>query len=262
MFRLLIVVVLGALIAWGVSVQRNPYRTALPLEVADLRPIQGKLDKLPAADRELVLGYLQRSRGDVLPAHLADPDEPLTARTFAEAIKLQRQFLERQAVITAQLKAQEAVRDEAMAPLRAALGIRLVKREIVARGELLGKPLFSSRRDGRLVAHAIDNHQVVVTTYRLENNSGYTSIAGVKANVRVRKQGSSRYDLGDLSSCYIAHDAPIPTGEGIDIRCANTNKQVSEADRAYVDLPVDDLVIDWEPKLIRFGDGKELAVKD
>lgn len=262
MFRLFLIAVLGALVAWGVSVARDPYRTGLPLDVTDLTPIKGPLAKLPAADRELVLGYLQRSRGDVLPANVADPDEPFTARTFAEAIKLQKQFIERQAVIVAKLKAREAERDKEMAPLREALDIQLVKREILPRAQLVGAPLHSALPDGRVAKRAIDTRMVQVTTYRLLNTSGYTGIQSIKANVRVRKVGSSRYDLSPLDSCYISHISTIPTGESAEIRCANLHREAGDADRSYIDMPASDLVIDWEPKQIRFIDGKELAVAD
>jgi hypothetical protein len=258
MFRLLAIIALGALIYWGVSLQRSPYRTTLPLEVADLRPIQPQLAKLPAAERELVLGYLQRSRGDVLPANLADPDEPFTARTFAEAIKLQKDFLAKDAIRVAKQKEREAVREAAMEPLRAALRLRLVKREILPRSELQGVSLYASPSRAKAAVHSENASQTLVSTYRLYNNTNEASIESVKANVRIRKAGSSRYDLSDLSSCYITHNTPIPPGEGVEIRCANLNRQASDADRAYLDMPADDLVIDWEPKQIRFSNGKEL----
>lgn len=262
MFRLLLVLGLAALIAWGVSVQRDPYRTALPLEVADLSPLAPQLGKLPAADRELVLGYLERSHGDVLPAKFADPDEPLTARTFAEAINLQKQFLDKQAGLMAKLKAREAEREAALAPLRAALDISLVKREIVPLGELVGQPLLAPNARTKAALGGSNDRPIMVSTYRLLNNSKAVGIQSLTANVRIRKAGSDRYALGELSSCYITHDRPIRSGESSEIRCANTNRAASEADRAYLAMPLDDLVIDWEPQRIRFNDGQELVAND
>jgi hypothetical protein len=257
-FRLILVIALGSLIYWGVSLQRSPYRTTLPMDTADLRPIQPQLAKLPSAERELVLGYLERSRGDVLPASMADPDEPFTAHTFNEAIKLQKDFLAKDAIRVAKQKEREAVREAAMEPLRAALRLSLIKREIVPRSELQGIQFFSSPSRGKAAVRNGDASQTLVSTYRLYNNTNEASIGAVKANVRIRKVGSSRYDLGDLSSCYINHNTPIPPGEGVEIRCANLNRQASDADRAYLEMPADDLVIDWEPQQIRFVNGKEL----
>lgn len=262
MFRWVLVVVFGALALWGVSIMRDPYRTALPLDVSDLSPIQKPLSRLPESDRQLVLGYLQRSRGDVLPPQFADPDEPFTARNFAQAIKLQKQFLERDKVRVAQLKAREAEREKAMAPLRAALGIQMVKREIVSRSDVVGSPLFSSLPNGRVAKRPIDPRMILMTTYRLSNDSGYTGIQSIKASVTVRKAGSSRYDLAYLESCYISNAPTIPSGTSIEVRCANLNREAGVAERAYVDMPESDLVIDWEPKQIRFSDGKELVASD
>ena len=79
-------IVAALLIALGVyGAVRKPYGTLLPLDVSDLSGIQPQLDRLDSEERELVLGYLKRSNGDVLPAAMADPDTPFTARTFGEA---------------------------------------------------------------------------------------------------------------------------------------------------------------------------------
>ncbi len=66
--RDLILFVLVCAVIYGLYlVGTDPYRTTLPMDVADLSPIQPALDKLPPKDRELVTDYLKRSNGDVLP---------------------------------------------------------------------------------------------------------------------------------------------------------------------------------------------------
>lgn len=90
--NLLMKIALVALVVWGVMTWRDPYRTRLPLDVSNLSALQPQLDRLPEADKAYVLAYLGRSHGDVLPPAFADPDEPFTARTFAEAIALQKKF--------------------------------------------------------------------------------------------------------------------------------------------------------------------------
>lgn len=90
--RLLVLAAVVGLIAVGVFRRPDPHRTLLPIGSTDLSSVRPQLEALPDSERVLVLEYVRRSGGDVLPPKLADPDEPLTARTFADAIALQRRF--------------------------------------------------------------------------------------------------------------------------------------------------------------------------
>ena len=114
---ILLILVLAAVVGLY-RIGTDPYRTALPMEVEDLSPIEPQLAKLPPEDRELVTDYLKRSNGDVLPAQFADPDDPLTARTFAEAIALEKTHREKMKVEQARLAAFRAERDAQFKPLR------------------------------------------------------------------------------------------------------------------------------------------------
>ena len=82
--------VLGVVALLGYAIHRgqDPLRTALPFGTTDLSSVDVALQKLQADDRGLVEAYVKRSSGDVLTTKFADPDEPFTARTFAEAIAL------------------------------------------------------------------------------------------------------------------------------------------------------------------------------
>ena len=85
--RLIIVVALmGALGLYGAL--RKPYGTLLPLDVDDLSEIQPQLDRLGAQERELVLGYLKRSNGDVLPASMAAPNMSPSSTTALKRSRL------------------------------------------------------------------------------------------------------------------------------------------------------------------------------
>src|SRR6188768_385636 len=138
---------------------RDPRTTRLPLDLAEIPKIQPQLDKLPAEERELVLAYLQRSKGDVLPAKFADPDAPLTARTFAEAIKLQREWKVKFAKENERIEALAEAREEAYEPLRRAISATLLKREILTADEASGRQPTPGR--------ALNNNEVLVVTYRL-----------------------------------------------------------------------------------------------
>lgn len=240
--RLLTAIVLVVLTIWGVSVERSPHRTALPFGSTDLAPIQSKLDRLPATERELVYAYVKRSNGDVLPPKFADPEYPLTARTVGEAIELQRRFLKKKEAVDAKAREQEVARNKALAPLRDALNIVLLKREIA--------PLF---RDGL---------PKLISTYRVENTSGQT-IDSFKASVEILKAGQQFSHLGQLGGCYIEHNQPLSSGQSTEIRCGNSNLgEASNKEREYVDMTADQLSIHWFPKLIHFSDGTELKFDD
>lgn len=238
----------------GAACQRDPRATALPFGTTDLSSVKANLDRLPKDEKDLVVAYVTRSRGDVMPANMADPDEPLTARTFAEAIKLQRDFLRKEAGDNAKAEARQADRDADLAPLRAAIEVTLVRREIVARQDLTG-PREAYRGGAK---QAIDTRQVALTTYRLRNTAsqGIDSVAG---SVKVRKARREGGELGILASCYIEHDEPLRTGESTEVHCGDTNKSVSDADRQFIEVPESDFFIEWEPRSVRFNDGRTLT---
>ncbi|MBL8301073.1 MAG: hypothetical protein JNN30_22265 [Rhodanobacteraceae bacterium] len=226
---------------------RKPYGTRLPLDVDDLSEIQPQLDRLSESERELVLGYLKRSNGDVLPAALADPDEPLTARTFGEAIELQQAFLHTQAERNAVAAQRRAERDRGFAPLREALELRLVRRELLTPQQVTG---IGSAKP---VVDRSDSGQTLVVTYRLVNNSG-REIASAKGSVEV-------FDLQDQrrTECWIEQRDRIEPFARIDVRCGNAMRRAGEAERALVELPADQLRLVWEPAEIVFADGSRLA---
>ncbi len=231
---------------------RNPMGTTLPLNLADIPKIQPQLDKLTPEDRELVLGYLNRSKGDVLPAKFADPDEPLTARTFAEAIKLQREFKAKQAVNNQRMEGLREARESGMEPLRKALSVDLVKREIVTSDEATGR----EARQGQ----ALNTRPVLMTTWRLINSSGDTiTRASGSATVRTTSDPNS---LMGIAGCYINRSEPIAIGDIIEIRCGNVNKQAGDAEKEFVNLPESSLIVTWEPQSITLASGKVMKSTD
>jgi hypothetical protein len=224
------------------------HSTPLPLNLSDIPTIQAKLDKLPAEESELVLAYLRRSNGDVLPAKFADPDSPFTARTFGEAIKLQREYKVKHAVDIARMEAAKAAREAALEPLRKALSIEIVSREILSADEASG------RQPGP--GQAIDSRAALVTTYRLRNTT-FETMTAASGSVTVRTKSDPKSLLG-AAQCWINHTEPLSAGQAAEVRCGNLAKGASDADKAFVALPESSLIITWEPRSITFESGKVL----
>lgn len=262
-------ILITAAILWGVYIIRDPYRTHLPFGTTDLSSIQDRLDRLPEEDRTLVVEYVTRTNGDVLPPAMADPDDPITARTVSEAIALQKNFRIKQDKLEAQAQERLAIRNKALEPLRAALSVTLEKREILPREELTIHPKILQEIRGREVKRAIDNTMISVTTYRLTNTSE-NAIETVKVGIDIRKRPAKPKRLIEsfelsLEHCYIdglPQNTPLAPQASVSVRCGNTHKQASAADKAFINMPEDELLLEYTPKLIRFADGKTLEFKD
>jgi hypothetical protein len=249
----LVVGLLLVLCALGVrQLAIGVYGTRLPLDMKDLPQLEPKLAKLKPAERELVLGYLARSKGDVLPAKFADPDDPLTARTFGEAIELQRAWLVRDAQRQAKADALAAERDAAMRPLRDATDVRLVRRQILTVDELYGLPDSTTNTRGQTVKQPLRRDGVLVVTWRLRNTSGRT-LASTQGSVSLRGADGWR-----VTDCWIDHTGTLQPGEGVEVRCGNTNRTAGDADRAFVAASASDYYLVWEPRTVTFADGTTL----
>lgn len=241
---LIVVAVLAALGLYGAL--RKPYGTLLPMDVRDLSEVQPQLDRLGDDERALVLGYLKRSNGDVLPPAMADPDSPFTARTFGEAIELQKRFLREQAERDAVTAQRRAERDHLLEPLREALGLRLLRRELLSRDQALGIA------DTGGAKRADDGARVLVVTYRLSNASG-RDIASAKGAVDVFDADGRR-----RTHCWLEQDA-LEAFASTELRCGNAMRSADPDERAFAELPADSLRLEWEPAEIVFADGSRLS---
>jgi hypothetical protein len=241
---LIVAAVLAALGLYGAL--RKPYGTLLPMDVHDLSEVQPQLDRLDDDERALVLGYLKRSNGDVLPPAMADPDFPFTARTFGEAIELQKRFLREQAERDAVAAQRRAERDRLLEPLRDALGLRLLRRELLSRDQALGIA------DTGGAKRADDGTRVLVVTYRLSNPSG-RDIASAKGSVDVFDADGRR-----RTHCWLEQDA-LEAFASAELRCGNAMRNADPDERAFAGLPADGLRLEWEPAEIVFADGSRLS---
>lgn len=240
------------ILAAGIGLYRigtDPYRTALPFEVEDLSPIEPQLAKLPPEDRQLVTDYLKRSNGDVLPAQFADPDNPLTARTFAEAIALEKTHREKMKVEQARVAAWRAERESQFQPLRDIVSARIVNREELPADQIYGSldAGFGKSASGGGGERGL----VTVLTYRFMNRSNRT-ITALRGNLEVVGSG-----LMPAASCWIDDQERLPALEHRDLRC-RTPADAAAADRALMQRPLNQIRLEWYPKEIRFDDGQVL----
>lgn len=253
--RDLIMFVLVCAVIYGLyAVGTDPYRTTLPMEVADLTPIQPALDKLPPEDRELVTDYLKRSNGDVLPEQFADPDAPLTARTFAQAIALQKDFRVTMAAQDKEAAARRAVREAAMQSLRDVVGVRLVKRELLTRAEIFAMPSATGSVK-RANPGSPNDPLIQVMTYRVSNRSART-VAAFSGSVKIPGKG-----LMPAADCWIDERASLEALASREVRCGNTNRGANDEEREAVTRPMSEITLVWNPAEVTFADGSVLKAQ-
>jgi hypothetical protein len=89
-YLLIAILIVAGIVA--TRIVNNPLNTHLPLSNAEMAALTAELDALEPEERRLVLAYMQRSNGDRVPAMVGDPDAPLTASTFGEAVELQKAY--------------------------------------------------------------------------------------------------------------------------------------------------------------------------
>jgi hypothetical protein len=242
------IAIAASLIVCAAACSPDPHATRLPTDPKDVAKVQPQLNRLPPDERQLVLDYLARSQGTVLPTHLADPDAPLTAATFGEAIKLQRKYAFKHAADTATMEKVRAAREAGFQPLRKALQVELVQREILPFDQVSGRQPMPGQ--------AINDKPVLVNTFRLRNTSAET-ITQAAGSVKVRAV-SDPAALTTLADCYITRGEPIEAGQSVEMRCANLAVRASAADQEYVAMPGSTLVLTWEPQSITFASGTVL----
>jgi hypothetical protein len=250
-FALLVgVAIVFALIHYG----RDPHRAHLPFGSTDLSTAESDLRRLATDERALVEAYVKRSNGDVLPPSMADPDNPLTARTFGEAIALQRKWNEKMHAQEAVAATRAAERDRAMAPLRDAVSARVAQREILTRDELNERqsPGYLQR------AHRVDTDPVFVITVAIDNHTD-ADIVGLQGSLQARDRDA--YLPMDLCWVDLNEQRTIAAHSRSEITCAHPHRNAGAQERDFVADPPGRFTVTWEPKLVRLGDGKVLESK-
>jgi len=240
------------LLAFLLHRNHDPLRTALPFGTTDLSSVESALQRLKADDRALVEAYVKRSHGDVLLPSMADPEQPFTARTFAQAIALEKAWDIKRDAQEAVAAKDAAARDEAMAPLRALVEADVQRAEILSPRQLI-KP--REPVDGVISALPSDKATVFVVTVSLHNLSSKAIVA-----VTGSLEAQDRDAILPLDLCWVdvGPQDRIEPASRTEIRCANLHRQVSKEQRAFMDAPPGRFTLVWKPKSVQLEDGTRI----
>lgn len=251
--RILFVSAVIIVLAIFVHRSRDPMRAALPFGTTDLSSVEPALQRLKPDDRALVEAYVKRSHGDVLLPSMADPEQPFTARTFAQAIALEKAWDIRRDAQDAMAAKNAAARDEVLAPLRALVDAQIERTEIMSPRQLEAprQPV-----DGVISALPSDKADVFVATVSL-HNLGSKAIISVSGSL----QATDRESPLPVDLCWV-DVGPLnridPAGS-TEIRCANLHRRASDRQRAFMNSP-DRFTVVWTPKSVQLDDGTRLEV--
>ena len=248
---ILTVLVIGSAAFLLQRLSADPHDTRLPFGTTDLSTVQKALARLPGAERALVEAYVARSRGDVLTAKFADPDEPLTARTFAEAIELQRAWESRKKVLDAHLAELREQREARLAPLRAVVRASIVKAEIITRNEYQARtnPHFYQQ------PYRVDSSPTFITRIRVQN-LGNEPIVALQGSLQA--SDSQAYLPLDLCWIDLGSEQTIGTAGTVEFYCGHDYRGASQQHRDFVERPEGRFEVTWEPKYVRLASGREL----
>lgn len=248
---ILTVLVIGSAVFMLQRLTNDPHDTKLPFGTTDLGSVQKALAKLPGDERALVEDYVKRSRGDVLPTKLADPDEPLTARTFAEAIELQRAWEAKKKVLDARIAELNAQREARLAPLRAVVRASIVKAEIITRNEYQARsnPQFYQQ------PYRVDTSPTFITRIRVQN-LGNEPIVELQGSLQA--SDNQAYLPMDLCWIDLGSDQTIPTAGTLEFNCGHDYRGASQQHRDFVERPEGRYEVKWEPKYVKLASGQEL----
>lgn len=248
-----VVIVLAIAAGIGFMVQRgnDPHRTQLPFGSTDLSSVEKQLAVLPAEERSLVEAYVVRSNGDVLTPQFADPDMPFTARTFGEAIALERAWKIKQGELDEKAAGLKAQRDAQMAPLREIVRASVLKSEIITRNDYEARinPAFYQS------AYRVDKDPVFVTRVRIQNRSN-ERLVGMKGALQARDSES----FLPMQLCWIdlRSDQEIASGGTLDLDCGNVSRGADTQQQDFVRNPAGRFQIEWLPKYVKLASGREL----
>jgi hypothetical protein len=231
---------------------RDPLHTQLPFGTTDLQSVQPALSRLRAADRAMVEAYVKRSNGDRLPEKMADPESPFTARNFGEAIALQKKWEEKTRGQAAAASTEASAHEASMEDLRDAVAVRVARREIVPLTQAT-QPLGTGKP--KLASYSAD-YNVFVAGITVFNHAN-SEIVELKGAVKARdKQTHQTLDI-----CQLDDHHRIPASGDFEVRCGKGSNEATADDEAFVADAPGRFQIVWEPRLVRYADGKVLESK-
>ena len=241
--NVLVVVALGVVVVLGARHSRDPRITELPFGSTDLSSVQAQLAKLPDEERALVESYVKRTNGDYLPAGMGDPDNPMTARTFAEAIALEQAW-------KVKMQGEQAQADARLAPLRALVDARVVKAEVLSSAQ------FAARRGQPQPGQATMRSEGETFVVRIRvQNTGNETLASMTGSLKAR----DRDEYLPLDLCWIdfSQHAPMAPGASEEIECGG-RAGVSDQQRAFATGAPGRFTVVWEPREVVLASGRRV----
>lgn len=244
-------IVLIALLVAGIRCSRDPLRTELPFGSTDLSPVEAQLSRLPAEDRARIEAYVQRSKGEYLPLGMGDPEQPFTARSFAEAIELQREWELRMEKDAEAQGAREMERQAALAPLRAIVSAEIVSARL-ASAEPAQRAQGTAARMTQGASVGVDASLHLTLRVR---NLGSQAVVHLAGQLRARDR---EQPLG-LRLCYfeIAEHNALAAQEVREFDCAH-RQPAGEQDRAFAASTPGRFTVEWLPRELTLADGRTL----
>lgn len=257
----------GSYLLWQ---QQQPENTRIPGARSPVEAVSGKLGQLPQADRVLVVGYLLRQRGEV-PSFSATDSGPFTARTFAEALKLQKAFLEKP-TRSPDAVVRTGLQDAAARPLREAVDLTGMELLVAAPGDGHYTPVRRSaqsaasrsmRYGGRPVPAPsapppplppMEQRAELKTIVFLRNVTDVS--VEVSGAVQVRGPSGQHAGAHAIANCRLTK-ATIPPLTTERVECA-LDRRTSQAE-ALLELAEEDRFLVWYPWEIRFANGRSLS---
>ncbi|HEV8694185.1 MAG TPA: hypothetical protein VGQ93_08405 [Lysobacter sp.] len=181
---------------------------------------------------------------------MADPDEPFTARTFGQAIELEKQWQVKRSEQEAVAAARAAQRDRAMAPLREVVAAHVARREIVSPDEAYG---ITAQTSAAKQAGPDRDPTTFVVTVAIDN-LGNEDIVALQGSLKAK----DRDNYLPLDLCWIdtSEQQRIPAHGHTEIRCGNPNRHIDANERAFVENRSGRFTEVWEPRSVRFASGR------
>jgi len=211
--------------------KERPYATKLPVGTMDLSTVQSKLNRLSDADRKLVEGYVQRSRGQIMNV-LGDPLLQFSATTFGEAIEAQKHYLE--ILANAKQQSEDGAKKRALRfePIRKFVNIKLLKHDVIN----------------------VDGKDEKVAVYRITSKTD-KRIKNIQVQINIRKQGDFLMHIGTVGHCNISQlYRELGAFEIAEIACV-------VGDQEYLAMPENEWDVIIEPYYIEFSDGKVIELE-
>jgi hypothetical protein len=233
----------------GVKRANDPMRAPMPDAKAPLSAIEPALDRLPAEDRQLAIGYLLLQR-DEIPSLLTG-DMTFNAKTLGEAVAQERARTAQMQVLP-DWPLMRALEDQALKPLRDAVPLSLV-----ARTQTTMSTLFTSNTGAVIVASGGGPDEArTVMIYRI-TNPGKVAISHLTGYIQPQVASDTWAGLltHNASACRIDL-ANLAPGASKRVICAQIDlNTIGDSTKT----PDSRLLIDWRPDMVEYADGTKLA---